>query len=1183
MLSWYAHWTVIIQPDPDVPSVKFNTGLDFFLCGAGLLSLTTRAPGIARWLGGAAALVAFLTIIEYATGRDLGLDQLFVRSYLETVDTFPGRISPFAAFCFCLVGGALTLTGRGRRWKGHLAVVGILDSIVAMVAVVALFGYAFGINPAVGWAAYTRIPIITAILLLILSGWALLWAWQEAVRVKYYFLRWLPLTGSVTLLAMIALIAAASFSQLNRSSSWRQHSYDVLATAQAFLGNIFDMQRGARGYVLTGQPAALGPYREGAESAPQSLAGLQRLTLDNPEQQERLKTIEADLNVLLAYSKQLMDVRSRQGLSAAVQLESTGYGFNAINRTRIDLRGFTDEEHRLLVQRSDAAASDFKNTVRLVVFGSALAAALLILANGMASHEVNLRRRTELELQKVAALQKAILNSADYAIIACTVDGLVSMFNSTAERWLGYSAKEIVGKPAPLFWHVPEELRARSRALSHELGHDVPPTLEVFTAKARTGVVDENEWTYIRKDGSRLPTWLSVTALTDGSGEITGFLGVVDDITERKQAEETLRASEERLDTILQSSLDGVIVYEAVRDESGALCDLRFSMINPAAEKLLGEDAEGLLGRGLLKTLPLVKTDGLFKNLSRIVEENVKLDFEYESRRFEAPRWYRIAGVKIGDGLVLSYNEITARKNFERELHVAKERAESAARAKSEFLAIMSHEIRTPMNGVIGMTSILSDTELTEMQRDCVSTIQTSGESLMAVINDILDFSKIESGRMQMETRSFHLQQCLEEAFDLFAAQIRLKRLEAVYLIAPDIPADLMGDALRLRQVLVNLIGNAIKFTVQGEIAIEVQCQSQDENGCHLLFSVTDTGIGIAPEGVAKLFQAFQQVDTSTTRRYGGTGLGLVISKRLAEFMGGTMWVESKPGVGSTFFFTAVMKVSPEPGARQTSDESGLLTSHSALIVDDNATNRRILETQLTIWGMTAEAVATGKEALQKISERTFDVALIDLQMPEMDGVTLAREMRNRVPLVLLSSSGEVMVGEEAQLFQFQIPKPIKHSALLNALLKITGVATKAAPKPQEKKLDGSMAARHPLRILLAEDNAVNQKVGLLMLSRLGYTADLAVNGQRAVEAMEKKSYDLVFMDIQMPEMNGIDATRLTREKLGAKCPPIIALTAEALEGDQERFLGLGFAGYLSKPLQAQTLQAMLKTAKPLS
>ena len=558
--------------------------------------------------------------------------------------------------------------------------------------------------------------------------------------------------------------------------------------------------------------------------------------------------------------------------------------------------------------------------------------------------------------------------------------------------------------------------------------------------------------------------------------------------------------------------------------------------------------------------------------------------------------WVRVMGqAEHEDGRLQrafgTMQDITASKQVLLELHesqtrlmksVAQEqelarRAQAAERAKGEFLAVMSHEIRTPLNGVIGMTSILADTALNELQGDCVHTIQTSGEALLTVINDILDFSKIESGMMNLEKRSFSVAECVEEAVDLFVSPIRKKKLEAAYLITPEVPASLIGDSNRLRQILINLIGNAIKFTERGEIIINVQCQSRDERGFHLLFSVTDTGIGISREGIGKLFQSFQQVDSSMTRRYGGTGLGLAISKRLAELMGGTMWVESELGQGSTFFFSIILEAAPTLGAVNTTEGAGI-ESASALIVDDNDTNRRMLDAQLKAWGMKTVSVASGRDALVKLAETKFDAVLLDLQMPEMDGVALAREIRKRskVPLILLSSSGEVQVGEAGNLFQRQVAKPIKQSVLHDALEEVTGGA-REKKKSAARQFDHDLGGRQPLRILLAEDNGVNQKVGVMMLARLGYRADLAGNGVQVLEAVEKASYDLILMDVQMPEMDGIEAMRRLREKLDGRCPFISALTAEALEGDRERLLGIGFDGYLSKPLSPEKLQAVLQ------
>jgi PAS domain S-box-containing protein len=613
--------------------------------------------------------------------------------------------------------------------------------------------------------------------------------------------------------------------------------------------------------------------------------------------------------------------------------------------------------------------------------------------------------------------------------------------------------------------------------------------------------------------------------------------------------------------------------------------------VNDALCELLGYSAKELCGKTVSE---ITHSDDIAANLSKARR---LLDGEKSSYKMEK-RYLHKSGEVVWT--LLSVSVIRDKKNRSRyfvsqiedirELKQAMvvqqeltQKAQTAEKAKSQFLATMSHEIRTPLNGVIGMASILADTELNDMQRECVETINVSGETLLAVINDILDYSKIEAGRLDLESRAFNLQQCVEEAFDIFATQIRSKHLEAFYLVAPEIPTNLTGDSTRLRQILVNLIGNAIKFTARGEITVNVECQEKDEEGHHLLFSVSDSGIGIPPEAAGKLFNAFQQVDSSTTRQFGGTGLGLAICKRLTSLMGGTIWVESVVGKGSTFYFSIILQDAPAGDYEGSPSTSGLLTSHTALIVDDHPTNRRILELQLKFWGMTAMSVASGPEALALLAIQKFDAILVDLLMPEMNGITLARKIREteQTPLLLLSSTGDTLSVEDVDLFEHQIAKPIKHSVLFNTLLKVTGVQDQPLRKTMEKKLDNGLAEKNPLRILLAEDNAINQKVGLLMLSRLGYTANAVPNGKRALEALDKATYDLVLMDIQMPEMNGIDATRLIRETFAEMRPVIVALTAEALEGDEERFLSLGFDAYLSKPLQAHKLQKVLEAIIP--
>lgn len=837
-------------------------------------------------------------------------------------------------------------------------------------------------------------------------------------------------------------------------------------------------------------------------------------------------------------------------------------------------------------------------------------------------------------------------NSTDL-IARLSPDGICLYASPACKSLLGYTSAELIGRSIFEFFHPHDSKNIhkaigllRDRAVSYTVSYRIR-----------------------RKDGDYI--WFETTSRTvrdPNTGKVQELVSVSRDITTRKQTEQELRESEAYIRALYKVTSARKLTFEQRLQRLIMMGRHRFELEYGILSHIESDRYEVMVAQSPDKSLypglvfdvqqtycreTVLQRDPLYFEsvmVSRWQYQPIKPPFKQEayigtpiivagkvygtlsffsSQPLNRP--FRAVDKELLKLMAQWIGREIERQQDAEDLARARDRAMEATRAKSEFLATMSHEIRTPMNAVIGMTGLLLDTSLSPEQRDFVETIRTSGESLLTIINDILDFSKIESGKLELEEHPFNLRSCIEESLDLLASKAAEKDIEIAYIMPKVAPINIVGDVTRLRQILVNLLSNAVKFTASGEVVVSVntrEIECLDSRGCYeILFAVKDTGIGIPHDRMERLFKSFSQIDSSVSRQYGGTGLGLVISQRLSEMMGGRMWVKSMGAIGgnppeefkelngersresftkkmngssqtgSTFYFTVIARSFEEESAVDLAEWQPALAGKRLLIVEDGETTRCALAEQAECWGMVTVGVSCGAEARAIFEqEPAFDLVLIDMQLPDQSGLELAEEIRSNekgrsIPVVMLSSlrTAENRVMPEQGLELAVLSKPVKQSHFYNVLMGVFG-GQRLENKQSLGFVNAQMGEMLPLRILLAEDNPVNQKVALLTLERLGYRAEVAGNGLEVLDALHRQPYDVVLMDVQMPEMDGLAAARQICQLLPASSRPrIIAMTANAMQGDREECLEAGMDDYITKPIRMDELVKALGECKPLS
>jgi PAS domain S-box-containing protein len=802
-------------------------------------------------------------------------------------------------------------------------------------------------------------------------------------------------------------------------------------------------------------------------------------------------------------------------------------------------------------------------------------------------HDITERRRAEEALRESELLYHSLVEHLPQNIFRKDLNERFTFVNQRFCETLGRKRADIIGKTD--FDFFPPELAEKYQKDDRRIMFTQQPFEQVEAHQT--------------PDRGKIYVQVIKSPLRDAAGNVVGIQGIFWDVTERKRIEEQLQFERDLLRALLDNVPDR-IYFKDTRS--------RFVQCSLAMAKRLGlDDPSQVVGKTDFDFHPQERAQEFFTDEQRILQTGVPLINKVERQLAHdgAEIWASVTKVPTRNpagqitGLIGISRDITELKRAEKELAVTRDAALESARLKAEFLATMSHEIRTPMNGIMGMTGLLLDTDLTPEQRDFAETVRSSAEALLGIINDILDFSKIEAGKLRLEVIDFDLREAVESTMELLAHRAQVKGIELASLIPEEVPVFLRGDPGRLRQILVNLVGNAVKFTEAGEVVVRVAKESESEERVTVLFTVNDTGIGIPHDAQSRIFHAFTQADGSTTRKYGGTGLGLAICKQMIELMGGHIGVESEPGKGSTFWFSLPLEKQAASAARQP-EARATLEGVRVLIVDDNATNRQILQHQTTGWGMISQSAASAEAALTALraavaAGQPFQLVISDMQMPQMDGLMLARAIRADAALagarfVILTSLGQRLEQPlmDAAGIAACLLKPVKQARLFEALAAALAAAPGAVASATQALADSAapeaqppLGAFRPLRVLLAEDNSVNQKVALLQLRKLGHTADSVGNGVEVLEAIKRVPYDVVLLDCQMPVLDGFQAAHSIRQSeqeaaaAGPHRPPlhIVAMTANALAGDREQCLAAGMNDYLIKPVRLPDLERVLR------